>query len=254
MINKSSLKKRIIPVILIDKFQVVTSKNFSDYRTFGNIEQTIEVFNRRNVDEIIILDITSSKSNYSINYDIINFVSKNTIMPFCFGGGIKNLFEIEKCLKLGCDKINLNTIIDLDKKFLREAVNLFGSQAIVASIDFFKKGNDFYLYNHSTSSKTLKNLSDHINYVAEQGCGEIILTNIEKDGKLNGYDLSVLKQFRHKINCPIILNGGCGSPKDIRDALIGGADACGAGSMFYYTKYSYRDIKDYLKENKLAVR
>ena len=139
MINKSSLKKRIIPVILIDKFQVVTSKNFSDYRTFGNIEQTIEVFNRRNVDEIIILDITSSKSNYSINYDIINFVSKNTIMPFCFGGGIKNLFEIEKCLKLGCDKINLNTIIDLDKKFLREAVNLFGSQAIVASIDFLKK-------------------------------------------------------------------------------------------------------------------
>ena len=131
-------------------------------------------------------------------------------------------------------------------------MNLFGSPAIVASIDFFKKGNDFYLYNHSTSSKTQKNLSDHINYVAEQGCGEIILTL--KVGKLNGYDLSVLKQFRHKINCPIILNGGCGSPKDIRDALIGGADACGAGSMFYYTKYSYRDIKDYLKENKLAVR
>ena len=254
MIKKSSLKKRVIPVILIDKFQVVTSKNFSDYRTFGNIEQTIELFNRRNVDEIIILDITSSKNNYSINFDIINFVSKNTTMPFCFGGGIKNLFEIEKCLKLGCDKVSLNTIIGLDKKFLNKAINLFGSQAIVASIDFFKKNGDFFLYNHTSSSKTSKNLIEHIKYVAEQGCGEIVLTNIDKDGKLNGYDLSVLKEFRHQINCPIILNGGCGSPNDMKDSLIAGADACGAGSIFYYTKYSYRDIKDYLKENDIAVR
>ena len=95
--NFTDLKKRIIPIILINDYQVVTSRNFSDYRVFGNLEQTIEIFNRRDVDEIIVLDISSSKKKSLIDLNILKIMSKNTLMPFSYGGGIKNLNDIENC-------------------------------------------------------------------------------------------------------------------------------------------------------------
>ena len=246
----TNLKKRIIPIILINNYQVVTSRNFSDYRVFGNLEQTIEIFNRRDVDEIIILNISSSKKKELLDLNILKMMSRNTLMPFSYGGGIKTLHDIEKCLNLGCDKVSLNNIILRDDKFLNEAVKEFGSQAITASLDYVIDNNKPFLYDHTRSKKLNIDFDDFIKSVHDKNCGEILITCVNSDGYLKGYNLSI----RKIINCPIIINGGCGVPLNMLNAFEEGADACGAGSIFYYTKYAYKDLKDFLKKNQVKVR
>ena len=252
--NFTDLKKRIIPIILINDYQVVTSRNFSDYRVFGNLEQTIEIFNRRDVDEIIVLDISSSKKKSLIDLNILKIMSKNTLMPFSYGGGIKNLNDIENCLNLGCDKISLNSSLRKNKNFLKEAVNEFGSQAITVSVDYIVENSKAFLYDHVSSKKLDFYLIDFIKSVYDLNCGEILLSSVNSDGYLNGYDFFVLNQIRSEIDCPIILSGGCGKPSDMLNAFENDADACGAGSIFYYTKYGYQDIKKFLKEKQIKIR
>tara|TARA_B100001540_G_C15635891_1_gene564331 strand:+ start:63 stop:827 length:765 start_codon:yes stop_codon:yes gene_type:complete len=254
MNNRTDLKKRVIPIILINNYQVVTTRNFADYRVFGNLEQTIEIFNRRDVDEIIVLDISCSKSKSLLDFNILQLMSKNTLMPFSYGGGINSLNDIEKCLNLGCDKVSLNNIIRKDKNFLNMAVNEFGTQAIVVSIDYVLENNIPFIYDHVSSKKLDEDFHDFLSFVHDQSCGEILLSSVNNNGFLKGYDLTVLKKYRDKIDCPIITNGGCGSAQNMVDAFEGGSDACGAGSIFYYTKYGYKDIKDVLREKKIKVR
>ena len=254
MIISSNLKKRIIPIILVDKYQVVTSKLFGDYRVVGNLEQTIEVFNIRNVDEIIVLDITSSKIGNRVDENILKLMSKNTMMPFSYGGAIKSLHDIEYCLKNGCDKIVLNHSIIHNQNLLKNSIKEFGKQAIVTSINYkFLNGNE-YIFDHVKNSITNITLSEYLKIIENIGCAEIMLTNIQRDGQLNNYDYKIIKKFRSKITRPLIINGGCSSPKNMLIALQEGADACGAGSMFFYKQHSYRNIKEYLKNKNISVR
>ena len=136
----TNLKKRIIPIILVKDYQVVKSRQFRDFRTFGNLEQTINVFNNRNVDEIIILDIDASKKQTKINLEILSILSKNNIMPLSFGGGINSIKDIELCLKHGCDKVVINSKSLQNINFIKEASSVFGKQCIVCSIDYMFDG------------------------------------------------------------------------------------------------------------------
>ena len=252
--KKTNLKKRIIPIILIENLQVVSTKNFNDSRVFGNVEQTIEVFSRRDVDEIIVLDISCTKNNYSFDTKILKMISKNTMMPFAYGGGIKTLADIEKCLKNGCDKVVINNYIRKNDNFLSNAINEFGKQAITVSMDYYSKNNKYYIYDHAISKKTNIKLFDYLKSINKVGCGEIIVTSIDADGLLKGYNLNPIKTIRNIVDFPIIVNGGCGSPEHMLKAFKSEADACGAGSIFYHTQNSYGDVKNYLKKNKVNVR
>ena len=107
----TNLKKRVIPIILFSNYQVVKSREFKDYRVLGNLEQTINVFNHRNVDEIIIVDIEASKIKSKINLEVLKILSKNSLMPLSYGGGIQTIEDIQKCLELGCDKVVINSPI-----------------------------------------------------------------------------------------------------------------------------------------------
>ena len=252
--TKTGLKKRVIPIILIDNYQVVATRNFGDYRVLGNLEQTIEIFNRRNVDEIIILDISCSKNNSTLDNKILKMMSKNTLMPFSYGGGIKSLNDIENCLTNGCDKVVINNSIKKNNEFLSKATQEFGKQAITVSVDYFRDKKNYFVYDHSSSKKTNINLYDYLKIINKIGCGEVVISSIDNDGYLNGYDLGPLKKIRKIVDFPIITNGGCGNPKHMEKAFKIGSDACGAGSIFYYTKFSYKDIKNHKKKNKIKVR
>ena len=254
MIIKTKLKKRIIPIILINRYEVVTSKLFSDYRNFGNLEQTVEIFNLRNVDELIVLDISASKKNIGIDENILRMMSKNTIMPFSYGGGINALNDIEKCLKIGCDKVIINYCNLYDKFLLKNSIKIFGKQTIVVSIDYKKINGEEFVFDHVKNDTTNLKLADYMGLISDIGCGEILLTSVDNDGLLDGYDFEIIKKFRSEIECPIVINGGCNSPESMYRAFKNGADACGAGSLFYYTKYSYGDLKIYLKNKNINVR
>lgn len=254
MKKKTNLKKRVIAAISVNNYQVVKSKKFKDHRTFGNLVQAVELFSRRKVDELTILDIECSKKKIPIDSRILKLMTQNSIIPIAYGGGIKNLKDIENCLNTGCEKVILNSVLFDDPKFLSKAVKNFGSQSIIVNIDIIKSKNDYRIFNHSKNCLEEKALLDHIKKSQELECGEIVLNSVDNDGMMNGYDNKLIKKFRNRIDRPLIISGGCGTPNDMNSAMKIGADACMAGSIFYFTKYSYGDIKEFLLKENNSVR
>ncbi len=252
--ENSLLRQRIIPIILFSNYQVVKSRQFDDYRTFGNLEHTISVFNTRNVDEIIILDIETSKKNKGVNLDVLKIISRNSIMPLTYGGGITSLNDIELCLKNGCDKVSINTKCINDISFISKAAKAFGSQCIVSSVDYKLINNTYNIYSHSKNKINNLNIIKYITDLEDCGSGELILTSVNHEGVMKGYEITLLKKIIKKINIPIILNGGCGEPKDMIYPLKTGVSGLAVSSIFYYTQYSYVDIKNYLAKKKMNVR
>ena len=251
----SNLKKRIIPIILVKDYQVVKSRQFKDFRTFGNLEQTINVFNNRNVDEIIILDIDASKKEKKINLEILSILSKNNIMPLSFGGGINSIRDIELCLKHGCDKVVINSTSIKNIQFIKEASKVFGKHCIVCSIDYKFENNELKIYSHSGLNTTKIKIRNFIDDLISFGAGEIILTSVNDDGMMKGFDKKLFQIVPKELEIPIIVNGGCGEPKDILEILSKDQfDATCASSIFFYTQYGYSDIKNFLLENNINVR
>ena len=251
---KTNLRQRIIPVILFSNFQVLKSKNFADSRVVGSLEQTINIFNTRNVDEIIILDIGSSKKNNGVNLEVLKIISRNSTMPITYGGGISSIQDIENCLKNGCDKVSINSKSIEDIKIIEKSSRVFGKQCIVSSVDYQKTNNLFNLYSHSNYDVSKIELFDYIIKLYEGGAGELIITNVDNDGMMEGYDTSLYDKIKEKIDIPIIINGGCGKPEDLLVPLNLGVDGLALGSIFYYSKYSYLDIKKFLKEANKNIR
>ena len=254
MKNITGLKKRVIPSILVNNYQAVKSRQFSDYRIFGNLTQVVELFSRRKVDELVILDIESSKKKLPIDKRILKLMTANSLIPISYGGGIKNLIDIENCLNTGCEKVILNSIIHEKPEFLYEAVSKFGSQSIVINIDIKMENNEHKIFNHCKNKIEDKIISEFLKFCQDSECGEIVLTSVENDGMMDGYNFEILNKFRNLISRPLIMNGGCANPENMRKILSNGADACMASSMFYFTKYSYKEVKEYLSNKKINVR
>jgi cyclase len=252
--KKTNLKQRIIPVILFSNFQVLKSRNFSDSRVVGSLEQTINIFNTRDVDEIIILDIESSKKKTGINLDVLKIISRNSTMPITYGGGVSSVQDIENCLKNGCDKVSINSKSIEDIKFIKKSSRVFGSQCIVSSVDYLKKDNLLKLYSHSNCNVSKIDLFDYIMRLYEGGTGELIITDVDNDGMMKGYDTSLYDKIKNKIDIPVIINGGCGKPEDLLPPLSLGVNGVALSSIFYYSKYSYIDIKKFLKNKNKNIR
>tara|TARA_B100000787_G_scaffold162498_1_gene143261 strand:- start:1593 stop:2354 length:762 start_codon:yes stop_codon:yes gene_type:complete len=250
---KTGLTKRIIPLILFRNFQVVKSIQYSKFRVVGNFEQTIEVFNIRDVDEIIILDIEASTKNKEINIEVLKILSKNSSMPLSFGGGIKNLTDIERCLKAGADKVIINSHALNNINFIKEATMQFGSQCIVTAIDYKIRNNDFCLYSHTKKEELEINIFDYLKRIEDSGSGEILLSSVDNDGLMGGFELTLIKKISN-LKIPIILSGGCGNPEHIDEAFRNNISGIAAGSIFYFSQFSYDDIKKYSYKNEFNIR
>ena len=251
----TGLKKRVIPIILFSNYQVVKSREFKDYRVFGNLEQTINVFNQRNIDEIIVLDVESSKIKSKVNLEILKILSRSSLMPFSYGGGIQTIEDIQKCLISGCDKVVINSKCLKDIKFVYEASKVFGSQCIVVSVDYKVLNKDKWkIFSHIGLNTDHIEPQQYIKDLVNSGAGEIILTSVNHEGKMKGYDESFAKIICDEINIPVLVNGGCGSPEHMIKPFTFGVDGVCAGSIFYFSQYSYKDIKDFLIKNKINVR
>ena len=203
---------------------------------------------------MVILDIDISKKNLSIDSRILDLMISNSLIPITYGGGIKTLFDIEKCLETGCEKVILNSILFEDKTILDQAVKNFGSQSIIVNIDIKSINHEYKIYNHSKSTIEKIELDNFINFCHDYNCGEITLNSVDNDGLMQGYRLDLLSKLRSKVKKPLIINGGCGQPSHMKEAIKLGADACMAASIFYFTRYSYGDIKNFLLSENINVR
>ncbi len=230
------LYKRVIPVLLISGDELVKTIKFDKKTYVGDPVNAIKIFNDKEVDEIIVLDISASRYDREPNYQLIEELAGECFMPVTYGGGVSNLNQAKTIFSLGVEKISVQTAFYEDINFVCELTQFFGSQSIVASVDvkhglFGKKTN---LYSYSTKSISRIDWLNWLELLVNNGVGEILLNSIDKDGTLSGPDLSLIQQATGKINVPLVYLGGISSLADIRNSLRAGASGVAAGSFFVF--------------------
>lgn len=247
---------RIIPVLLYKNQGLYKSIKFKNHNYIGDPINAIKIFNDKEVDELIFLDIDATINKTGVNYNIIEQISSECFMPLSYGGGISTLKEIENILKLGVEKVVLNSFAISNLNFIREASEKFGSSTIVVSVDY--RRNIFGQTRVYSKSGTEKSNFDPLQYcklLEEYGVGEIMLNSIERDGMMIGYDLNFIEEATRKIGVPIIACGGAGSLDDLKNLYeLTNVSAMAAGSMFVYhgpfkavlINYPSREDKKYI--------
>jgi cyclase len=234
---------------------MVKGKQFNDYRDTGNPVTAARIYNAQSVDELLFIDIEASKEESTALLHVIEEVSKELFIPFCVGGGIRNIDTIRKLLRAGADKVSICTAAFEDPDFIRQAVKIFGSQCIVVCVDFKKIDNEFIVYTHSGTKETGSNVIDYIKELNELNVGEIMLNSIDRDGMMVGYELEIVKKVVKMTSIPVISLGGVGKLADFADAFtIAGVSAVSAASIFHFTDQSPIKVNFFLKTNGICVR
>jgi len=247
------LKKRVITTMLWNGTTLVKGTNFDNSRRAGHPITTMQIYNNRDVDEIIFFDIekNTKRQNEKMDQDFIRELTTNCRVPITIGGGVNSLQNINDLLLSGADKISINSFLYENENLLVNAVKTFGSQTIVVGIDYDKNLN---CYSHSGKVKTDKKLFDWAKRCEEKGAGELVINCIDKDGLMKGYDFENLKKLSEKILIPIIISGGAGNLEDFYKAFTCGASAAAASSVFHFTSITPAEIKKYLSNKKICVR
>lgn len=229
------LKTRIIPVLLMKNKGLYKGIKFKNHKYVGDPINTVKIFNDKEVDEIIILDIEASVKNRPIDFDYIKEVVSEAFMPVAYGGGIRSIEDAKKLFNIGVEKIVLNTYAIKKPGLVEELASKFGSQSIVFSLDVKK---DFFgrkrVYIKSGTEKTEFKPLELALIMEKKGVGEIMLNDIDRDGTFSGYDLELIKSISSKLNIPLIVSGGAKDIYDFKKAKDAGAHACAAGSMFVF--------------------
>ena len=180
------LKKRIIPTLLWKKIGIVKGEKFDSWRNVGSVMPSIKLYNRRDVDGLILLNIDETSGDVDPNYNLIKELCENCFVPFYYGGGIKNIDQIYNLLKVGIDKIVINSLFYKNLNFLREINKTFGRQFVVASIDYKKIKEKYICFSHNGKKNEKVEVVDWIKEIEQIGVSEIILTSIDHDGLMNG--------------------------------------------------------------------
>ena len=248
------LKKRIITTMLWNGTTLVKGTKFDNSRRAGSAIATIKIYNSRDVDEIIFFEINKNKDYSNFDLDFIKQLTDECNVPITIGGGIKKISDISGLLSVGADKIAINSELYYNNCLLYEAANKFGSQTIVAGIDYRLVDGKYYCF--SNSGKNLEKI-DPISWAIEcfkNGAGEIILTSIDRDGLMEGYDYNLLSEISSKVNIPIVASGGAGSYYHMLEAFNKGASAVSAASIYHFTEQTPSEAKKFLFKKGIPIR
>jgi cyclase len=250
------LKVRIIPTLLYKDFGLVKGINFNSSRRVGSVLPVIKIYNQREVDELIFLDINATITNTSSDLEMIKDISRECFVPLTVGGGIDSCSKVEDLLMSGADKISLNTAAFNNSNLITDIANRFGSQCVVVSIDVQKKNNNKWnCFSHSGSLPRDKDVVAWAKEVENRGAGEILLTSIDNDGTMQGYDLDLIKLVCESVKIPVIASGGARNFNDMRLAITkSGASAVAAASIFHFTEQTPLGLKSDLSNAGIAVR
>ena len=229
------LFNRVIPCLLIEDENLVKTKKFKDPVYVGDPINAVKVFNDKEVDEIIILDISKSTSIHGPNFELIESIASECFMPLAYGGGIRSMEHISQLTSLGVEKIVLNTVLNKDPELVKRAVARFGSQAIIAGVDIKK---DFFyrqrVFINGGKEKINTNVISYCQQIEQLGVGEIFLTSIDSEGCENGYDFKLIKEVSSVVGVPLVANGGARNLDDILNVTMNYGASAAAGSMFVF--------------------
>lgn len=228
-------RPRIIPVLLINNQDLIKTVNFKNPTYLGDPINAVKIFNIKGVDELSILDISATKENKEPDFELLKDIASQAFMPLSYGGGIKNLKQIQHLFKIGYEKVVINTSFIENPALITEAANYAGSQSIVVSIDA-KLIKDEYKAVSRDGTQVIDISPIELAKEAEKlGAGEIFINSIDRDGVMNGYDIELVKQISDAVNVPVIACGGAGGVKDIKEVLTKTkVHAAAGGSMFVF--------------------
>ncbi len=233
------LKKRIIGVVIVKDGIAVQSIGFNSYLPIGKPQVLVEFLNEWGIDEIVLLDISATKNGNKPNYSLISSVSERCFVPLTIGGGISKTSHIHKLMQFGADKVCLNNAIINKMNFVKEAVRIFGSQCIVASLDIKTFNNKYKIYDYVKNRILENDLLDFLNDLKLYGVGEIFLNSVDLDGSKKGFDLSLISYVKANVNIPVICCGGAGKPEHLIQ-VIKNTDVYGiaAANLFSFFEHS----------------
>jgi cyclase len=225
---------RVIPILLYNGTGLVKSVKFSNYKYIGDAVNAVKILNEKEVDELILLDITATPQNRKPNFRLLNDIASECFMPLCYGGGVRSLEDIKQIFKIGVEKVSVNTAAVGDPDLVRKAAELFGSQSIVLSIDVRRSFLGKYeIYSHGGKNPTGLDPVKFLMNMEDLGAGEILLNSVDRDGTMIGYDIELIKKVTKAVSIPVVACGGAGKIQDFVKAIrVGGASAVAAGSMF----------------------
>jgi len=248
------LRVRVMPCLLLRQSKLVKTVRFREPDYIGDPVNAVKIYNDKEVDELIFLDITATVDKKAPPFKMISEIASECFMPYTYGGGIRSLEDMRKIFNLGVEKIAINSHAVENPDFIMQAAKEFGNQSIVASIDVKKKLMGKYeVFTRSGTNPTGLGPVEHARMMEEMGAGEILLTSIDRDGTWEGYDLELIRTVAEAVNVPLIVCGGAGGIEDFRKAVDAGASACATGSMVVYQAKNRGVLINFPKQTELRA-
>ena len=230
------IRPRVIPTLLLQGQGLVKTVKFKDPTYLGDPINIVRIFNDKEVDELVFLDITATKEDRPPSFEMLANITSECFMPLAYGGGIRSMGDVEKLLGIGIEKVILNTSAVENPALVRSVADYAGSSSVVISMDVKKNFLGKYeTYTRSGKKNTGLDPVRHAVEMEKQGAGELFVNSIDRDGTMQGYDLDLIRRVADAVSIPVVACGGAGKLQDLADAInIGGASAAAAGSLFVF--------------------
>ena len=254
------LKNRVIPCLDVKDGRVVKGVNFVNFVDAGDPVEVAKQYDEMGADELCYLDITASHEKRGTLIDVVKRTAEECFMPLTVGGGIRTVEDIRQLLVAGADKVSINTAAVKDRKFVKEAAEKFGSQCIVVSIDAKRVETSgavqrFEIFTHGGRNPTGIDAIEFSQEVVDLGCGELLVTSMDRDGTKQGYDVELTKIIAEAVPVPVIISGGVGTLDHLVAGIRDGkANAVLAASIFHFGEYTIAQAKEHLQQHGIPVR
>lgn len=244
------VKSRVIPVLLFDEHGCVKGQGFDPGRRIGSLQDRLRLLERRDIDELVLLDIQATRRAQRPRFEEIKTYCSGIFCPIAIGGGVSSIDDFRSLLANGADKVVAGTAPHENPELIDSAAHKFGSQAVVISIDV-KAGS---VWSHSGTINTGRDPVAWAKECEARGAGELLLTDIERDGTMSGYNLELVRTVSNSVSIPVVACGGCGSYEDMEAAMKAGAHAVAAGAMFQFREQTPKGAARFLNEHGIPAR
>lgn len=249
------LKVRVIPTLLWKQFGLVKGVAFDSWRRVGPVLPAVKVYNQREVDELALLDIVAHLSSDDPDFESIAEFGQDCFVPLTIGGGITKIDQVQRLLRAGADKVAVNTTAYARPSFINEIADRHGAQCVVASVDVRFQNDAWMCFSHAGLQPTGREVVEWVRELEDRGAGEILITSIDRDGTMQGYDLGLIETVVNAVNIPVIASGGAGNYQHMVQAVKdAGASAVAAASIFHFTEQTPAGAKMALAAAGVPVR
>lgn len=248
------LKRRIIPIELLDGGRLVKTRSFAAPRDVGDPVKSSKVYSSQDADELLFLNISRQDRSVEGLIAQVSRIAAECFVPLSAGGGITSFDAAARLIERGADKVIINSAAYRDPDLLTSIAEAFGRQAVIAGIDVRQEARGYSLWSHCGERREAVGLEDHVRAVTAAGAGEIMIQSIDRDGTMGGYDLDVLRRVTAISAVPVIAAGGAGHFLHLKEAFDAGADAAACGSLFNFGDNNPLRAKAYLKNHNIPLK